>query len=57
MTDFEKRFAQAARSLAAHLIRYARERRDEEKKAIASSHIELARLYREEQAASKEAAK
>lgn len=44
----DKELAQAARSLAAHLIRYARDRREEDKKSIATSHTEIARIYRAE---------
>lgn len=45
---FDKRYTQAARSLADHLWKYARDRREEEKKAIAAAHTELARIRREE---------
>lgn len=49
-TNYEKRLAQAARSLASHLVVWARERRDEDKKAIAVCEMEICRIWREEKA-------
>jgi len=41
-------FAGIARELAQALIRFARERRDDDKKAIAALHTSLCAAYREE---------
>lgn len=46
--ESEKRIAQCARSLAEHLMAWARERRDEDKKAIAARQSELCRIYKSE---------
>jgi hypothetical protein len=50
MTQAEKLYIQLARSLAAHLHRYARERSPEEQKAISAAHTQLCSLWRREQA-------
>jgi hypothetical protein len=44
----DKELAQAARALAARLHRYAKERDEESRKAIASLHHELCDLWRTE---------
>lgn len=44
----ERRLAQAARSLAGHLIRYAKERDDGSKRLIATINKEICDLYRQE---------
>lgn len=49
MTEFEKNYIQVARSLAAHLKSYAKDRRDEDKKAIAVSQMELCKIHTAEQ--------
>ena len=51
MTPVERRLIQCARSLASHLLDYAHERRDEDRKAIAATQTELCRIYREERSA------
>lgn len=51
--NFEKRLAQAARSLASHLTEWARHRREEDKKAISVSEMEICRIWREEQTSGK----
>lgn len=51
---FDKLYLQAARSLAEHLHHYARERREEDKKKIAASHQELARIRMQEKEAQKQ---
>lgn len=48
-TEWERRYAQIARSLAARLVAVAKERRDEDKKAVAVAQMELCRLWQEEQ--------
>jgi hypothetical protein len=50
MTDFEKHYIQVSRSLAMHLHRYARERREDDKKAIAAAQMELCQIWKAEQA-------
>ena len=49
MNDFEKLYIQCARSLSAALCRYARDRKDEDKKYIASAHTELTHIYYQEE--------
>jgi hypothetical protein len=46
--ESEKLMAQCARALASHLIAWAKDRRDEDKKAIAAVQSELCALYRKE---------
>lgn len=48
MSPLEKKYIQAARSLATHLQAYARDRREDDKKAIPILHSELCRIKREE---------
>lgn len=48
MTPIEKRYIQEARSLAEHLMAWAKERRDEDKKAIAVCNANLCRIKRDE---------
>lgn len=48
MNAFEKRYIQCCRSLADHLHRWARDRRDEDKRAISAAQSELCRIHREE---------
>lgn len=48
-TDFEKRYSQLARSLAQHLISFAKDRKDEDGKMILANKSELCRVWREEQ--------
>ena len=43
------KMAELARILARHLIAFARDRRDEDRKAIASLHTELCKAFREEE--------
>lgn len=51
MTDasiHEKRYVQCARSLAAALWRYAKDRREEDKRYISSAERELCEIHRQE---------
>lgn len=48
MTPFEKRYIQCCRSLASHLHAWAKDRRDEDKRAISAGQSELCRIHREE---------
>ncbi len=48
MAADDQKMAALARSLARHLIAYARERRDEDGKAIKSLHTEICKTFREE---------
>lgn len=54
MTDHERHYVQCARSLAAHLCAYAKERRDEDKRAITVAQSELCRIWKAEQKAPEE---
>lgn len=47
--DFERRYAFVSRALASNLIKWARDREPELKKAISSNYTELCQIYREEQ--------
>lgn len=49
MSEMEKRYAQIARSLASHLVKFAKDRREEDNKAIQATKTELCRVWREEQ--------
>lgn len=48
-TEIERRYAQIARSLASHLVAYAKDRREEDNKATQALKTELCRVWREEQ--------
>ena len=47
--NYEVRYAQISRSMAARLVHYARERRPEDKTAIAHLQHELCQLWKAEQ--------
>lgn len=44
----DQKMAEMARILARHLIAYARERREDDSKAIKSLHTEICKAFREE---------